>query len=170
MSLNSYSAFPTSTAAVRSKPVDNGLAQLVAQLGPWDLFLTFATRYKRISFTEMTHNIEMWHRKLDRKLLGRSWAKKQDRSILIGCFENRDRNLHVHCTYRFPVVIKSPRWDSAMPHERAEMMRSLWTTVIPTGDLCVSDVHYESGLAHYINKQQGDPKLRDHVIVLKSDL
>ena len=143
-------------------PLQEGLIELMKTRGPFDLFLTFNVRNRpvRMSIHEMRTAFIEWAARVDRKLVGRSWHRNQNRTYAIGVFENRDRNLHLHVLYRFPTSV---RLDA---HDRAVLMIGTWAKLVQGGDLYIQPVTGLDGLAGYLGKQQYQKALYDQFVLL----
>ena len=143
-------------------PLQKGLIELMKTRGPFDLFLTFNVRNRPVRSTieEMRTAFIEWAARVDRKLVGRGWHRSQNRTYAIGVFENRDRNLHLHVLYPFPMSV---RLDA---HDRAVLMIGTWAKLVQGGDLYIQPVTGLDGLAGYLGKQQYQKALYDQFVLL----
>jgi hypothetical protein len=143
-------------------PLQEGLIELMKTRGPFDLFLTFNVRNRPVRTTihEMRTAFIEWSGRVDRKLVGKSWYRSQNRTYAIGVFENRDRNLHLHVLYRFPTSV---RLDAT---QRVLLMLNTWSKLIQGGELHIEPITGLDCLAGYLAKQQYQKALYNQFILL----
>lgn len=85
--------------------------------------------------------------RLDRKLLGKSWAEKDpnERILVIVRCENRDKNFHLHGIAQLPASRRSINF--------CDLGEKAWRRVSRRGSACIRHRQNDQGWAQYITKQ-----------------
>lgn len=84
------------------------------------------------------------HARLDRMVLGRSWAKRRDdRSTYVAVVEHVDTNLHIHLA-----LSCAPGFIEQI----AAGVASVWSEMVPTGSVVVKPITDAPGWGRYISK------------------
>lgn len=84
------------------------------------------------------------HARLDRMVLGRSWAKRRDdRSTYVAVVEHVDTNLHIHLA-----LSCAPEFVERI----AAAVEGIWKEMIPSGSVKVEDTYDATGWGRYISK------------------
>ena len=73
--------------------------------------------------------LKEFNARLDRKLFGRNWAKKEDRPVWIWFMEHENSNLHWH-SY---VKLDWEHWDTFETHAE-----DIWTKIVEPGSLHIA--------------------------------
>lgn len=118
------------------------VAQLVDQLSP-ALAITLA--FNRVtSPAAAVRDLRHLHARLDRMVLGRSWAKRSDdRSTYVAVIEHVDTNLHIHLA-----LSCAPQFVERM----AGAVAIIWEEMVPGGTVVVEPVTDAPGWGRYISK------------------
>ena len=128
--------------AVRTIAYRAAITNLVGQLNP-ALAITLA--FNRDTTPDgAARELRHLHARLDRMVLGRSWAKRHDdRSTYVAVIEHVDTNLHIHLA-----LCCAPEFVERI----AAAVEGIWKEMIPAGSVKVKDVYDAPGWGGYISK------------------
>ncbi len=103
----------------------HGYKQLFHEHGATHL-VTFVFNIKGLSITEAEKFLNKWHRKLDKKLFGHFYYKRQrhERTSFIAIPENKLTNLHYHAFLR-----------TSQPREFEVHAQAIWKELVKGGNL-----------------------------------
>lgn len=128
--------------AVKTIRFRASIIDLVEQLNP-ALAITLAFN-RDTSLDCAAVDLKHLHARLDRMILGRSWAKRaDDRSIYVAVIEHADSNLHIHLA----LSCRPEHVDQI-----ASAVAGIWKEIIPSGSVKVKDVYDAPGWGRYISK------------------
>ncbi len=129
--------------------------QIRAALRQWildhgaDLFVT--ANFNRDTNSEAARrNLKRWHARIDRALLGASWAKKaiNQRTFFVAFVENTDSNLHYHMLLKLS--------DPQAKARFLDIAESAWLGLVKSGSLDIKPIETRNDLARtaaYATKQ-----------------
>jgi len=122
----------------------NGIIELI-ELQGFRYFTTLAFN-RDITANGARHYLKLLHARLDRKALGRNWAKKDphdERLLSISFIEHPLTNLHFHMLWRAP------------QHEAMLLgaMPGIWEKLVPSGDVKTLPISKIDKLSWYCTKQ-----------------
>jgi hypothetical protein len=125
------------TTAYRASIID-----LVEQLNP-ALAITLAFN-RDTTPACAARDLKHLHARLDRMVLGRSWAKRSDdRSSYVAVIEHVDTNLHIHLA-----LSCAPEFVERF----AAAVAGIWNEMVPTGSVEVKRAFDAPGWGRYISK------------------
>jgi hypothetical protein len=118
----------------------------------------------RLPYTKLRDRLRQWDARMNRKLLGKCWAKHaQDRIFRFYFLEKMDTNPHWHgLVCFFPVKNKS---CAEQEHIFDTKAGPFWKKLVPSGTVDVKPITAQRGVAKYVAKMLGHELSYEHYVV-----
>lgn len=140
------------------------LTDWLNEADPFRYWISLASNDPYISVDRMRGLLRAWDARLNRRMLGPQWAKRDTRLFYVACLEKPRRNPHCHLLARLsePDVERRLRQEG----ELAEHAARVWKSLIRSGSTNVQRIRADHGrVASYAAKELlGDTQIEFFVI------
>lgn len=140
--------------SIRTKQLSQGIREF-AETYPFQLFITLATNSYGSGHPPMLDLYKAWDARVNRALLGRRWAKKKDKRLVIfATLEKPTKNPHWHLLVS--IQEDPPKRDQTRKRLHT-LSGEIWETLCPRGTTDVQEIWDQAGIIKYVAKELDNP-------------